>query len=173
MNLRNFRLHARLIEKDEEVFMPSDKLLEHLKSHNVKYETIKYSPVYTAQEIAAATHIPGKQLAKSVMLKIDGVMAMAVLPASFQINFKRLKEATGTKKIELANEQEFKALFPDCELGAMPPFGNLYGMDVYVDKNITKEVQIGFCSGMHGELIVMSYADFEDLVNPKVISYSN
>ncbi len=112
--------------------MPARKLKEFLDSHNIKYVTISHSPSYSAQEIAASAHIPGKELAKTVMVKINGKMAMAVLPASYKVEFDLLKEVASASKVELASEQEFKDMFPDCEIGAMPPFGNLYGMEVFV-----------------------------------------
>ena len=152
--------------------MPKDKLREYLDSHNVKYTVIEHSPVYTAQEIAASAHIPGKQLAKTVMIKADGQMVMAVLPASFRVNFERFKELTGSKKVKLSSEREFKELFPDCEPGAMPPFGNLYGMEVYAAENLAEEMEIAFCAGSHGELIRIAYKDFERLVKPKVLDFA-
>lgn len=152
--------------------MPKDKLREYLESQNVSYTVIKHSPVYTAQEIAASAHIPGKQLAKTVMVKIDGEMAMAVMPAPYRVNFKRFKEQTGANQVELASEQEFKDKFPDCEPGAMPPFGNLYGMEVYAAKNLAEEMEIAFCAGAHGELIRIAYKDFESLAKPKVIDFA-
>jgi len=152
--------------------MPVRKLREFLESHNIKYTTIQHWRVYTAQEIAASAHIPGKELAKTVIIKIDGKMAMAVLPASHGVDFDRLKEGTGASKVELAGEQEFKDLFPDCEIGAMPPFGNLYGMDVFVAESLSQEVEIASCAGSHSELIRFSYKDFERLVKPKVMKFS-
>lgn len=152
--------------------MPKDKLREYLESHEVQYTVIEHSPVYTAQEIAASAHIPGKQLAKTVMVKIDGEMAMAVMPAPYRVNFERFKEQTGANQVELASEQEFKDKFPDCEPGAMPPFGNLYGMEVYAAKNLAEEMEIAFCAGAHGELIRIAYKDFESLAKPKVIDFA-
>ncbi|MCK5315028.1 MAG: YbaK/EbsC family protein [Anaerolineales bacterium] len=152
--------------------MPKDKLREYLESHEVQYTVIEHSPVYTAQEIAASAHIPGKQLAKTVMVKIDGEMAMAVMPAPYRVNFERFKEQTGANQVELASEQEFKDKFPDCEPGAMPPFGNLYGMEVYAAKNLAEEMEIAFCAGAHGELIRITYKDFESLAKPKVLDFA-
>jgi len=104
--------------------MPVKQLKEFLDSKNIKYITISHSPAYTAQAIAASAHVSGKELAKTVMVKVDGKMAMAVLPASYQVDFDLITEAVGARKIELASEAEFKDLFPECEVGAMPPFGN-------------------------------------------------
>jgi len=147
--------------------MPVKKLKDFLDSNKVKYVTIKHSPAYTAPEIAGSAHIPGKELAKTVIIKVDGKMAMAVLPASQRVNFDLLKKITGASKIELASEQEFKDLFPECEVGAMPPFGNLYGMEVFVDESLSEDEEIAFNAGSHTELIRLAYKDFERLVKPK------
>lgn len=152
--------------------MPVKKLREFLDRYNIKYVTISHSQAFTAQQIAASAHIPGKELAKTVMVKLDGKMAMAVLPASFQVDFDLLKEATGAGRVELAEEEEFKFLFPQCEIGAMPPFGNLYDMDVYVAETLTEDKEIAFNAGSHTELIRMAYSDFERLVKPKVMAFS-
>lgn len=153
--------------------MPLRKLKEFLETHNIKYVTISHSQAFTAQEIAATTHIPGKQLAKTVMVKIDGTMAMAVLPASHRVDFDQLKKATGAKRVELATEQEFKDLFPECEIGAMPPFGNLYGMQVFVAEGLAEAEDIAFNAGSHTELIRISYKDFETHAKPKVTKFSS
>ncbi len=149
--------------------MPVTKLKEFLDRENVKYVSIRHSPAFTAQEIAASAHIPGKELAKTVIVKIDGQMAMVVLPASYRINFGLLAEALGAKKVELATEGEFRKLFADCELGAMPPFGNLYGMPVYVAEVLTDDEEIAFNAGSHIELMKLSYKDFDRLVQPRVV----
>ena len=152
--------------------MPAKKLKDFLNENNVKYVTMNHSTAYTAQEIAAAAHIPGKELAKTVMVKIDAKMAMAVLPASYKVDFNLLKEAAGASKVELATEQEFKDMFPECEVGAMPPFGNLWDMDVYAAKSLAEDEEIAFNAGSHTELIKLAYNDFERLVEPKVVKYS-
>jgi len=153
--------------------MPVKKLKEHLDSHRVKYVTIKHSSAYTAQEIAASAHIPGKELAKTVMVKMDGEMAMAVLPASHKVCFDLLKEAAGANAVELASEEEFEGRFADCEIGAMPPFGNLYGMEVFVADSLADDEEIAFNAGSHRELIKLAYKDFERLVAPKVVTFSS
>jgi Ala-tRNA(Pro) deacylase len=149
--------------------MPVQKLKEYLDSQGIKYVSIIHSPAYTAQEVAASAHIRGKAMAKTVMVKVDGKMAMVVLPASVKVNFALLKEVTGAHAVELASEQEFKDLFPECEPGAMPPFGNLYGMEVFVAEPLTHDVEIAFNAGSHTELIKLAYTDFENLVRPKVV----
>lgn len=143
-----------------------------MDKNKVKYVTISHSEAFTAQQVAASAHIPGQELAKTVMVKVDGKMAMAVLPASYQVDFSLLKETTGTDKVELASEEEFKGFFPGCDVGAMPPFGNLYDMDVYVAESLTEDEEIAFNAGSHTELIRMSYDDFERLVRPKVLRFS-
>ena len=148
--------------------MPVKKLREFLDSQQVKYVAINHSPAYTAQEIAASAHIRGKELAKTVMVTLDGKLAMAVLPASRKVGFDMLREAAGAENAQLASEQAFRDMFPGCEVGAMPPFGNLYGMDVYVSKLLAEDEEIAFNAGSHIELIRLSYKDFERLVKPKV-----
>lgn len=152
--------------------MPLQKLTEFLDSHGVKYLTINHSRAYTAQEIAASAHIPGKELAKTVMVKLDGRMAMAVLPASYRVDLDALKAAAGAQDAALATEAEFKDLFPECEVGAMPPFGNLWGLPVYVAETLAEDKEIAFNAGTHSQLVRMAYADFERLVKPTVANFS-
>jgi Ala-tRNA(Pro) deacylase len=152
--------------------MPVQKLKEFLDSNQVKYVRISHSPAITAQEIAAAAHIPGIELAKTVIAKLDGKMAMAVVPASHQVDFDELKKAAGVGDAELADEKEFKDRFPGCEVGAMPPFGNLFGMDVIVSDALADDEKIAFNAGSHSELIQLAYNDFERLVRPKLASFS-
>lgn len=149
--------------------MPSRKVKEFLDSQAVKYVKITHSPAYTAQEIAQSAHIHGKELAKTIIVFIEGRMAMAVLPATYAIDFDYFRKEIAAKKIELASEEQFKDKFPDCEVGAMPPFGNLYGMDVYVDKHLTEDKEIAFNAGSLSELVRMTYQDFEKLVKPRVV----
>lgn len=152
--------------------MPIKKLKAFLDENDVRYVIIKHSSAYTAQEIAAKAHVSGKELAKTVIIKIEGKMAMAVLPASYQLDFKLLKQLFGTQQVTLATEAEFKYFFPDCEVGAMPPFGNIYDMEVYVAESLAEDYQIAFNNGNHTELLKMSYEDFERLVQPKVFKIS-
>jgi Ala-tRNA(Pro) deacylase len=152
--------------------MPAQKLKKFLENHEVKYVSIRHSPAFTAQEIAATAHVPGKELAKAVMIIMDGQMAMAVLPASHQVNLKLLKEVAGAGELRLATEEEFKDEFPDCVVGAMPPFGNLYGMVVYAAEALREDKEIAFNAGSHGELIKLAYEDFEKLVKPKMGNFS-
>jgi Ala-tRNA(Pro) deacylase len=153
--------------------MPVQRLKEYLNSNNIKYVSIVHSEAFTAQKIAELTHISGKELAKSVIVKKDGQMAMAVLPASHKIDWDLLKMAAGAVRIELAEEKEFVNMFPDCEIGAMPPFGNLYGMEVFVEESLTRDREIAFNAGSHIELIKLSYEDYSRLVKPKVVKFSS
>ena len=152
--------------------MPIKKLKEFLDRENVKYISIKHSSAFTAQEIAASAHIPGKELVKTVMIKINGKMAMAILPASYKIDLKLLQEITGAENVRLAGEAEFKDKFPDCEVGAMPPFGNLYNMDVFAAQSLEDDDEITFNACSHTELIKLSFKDFKRLVNPKIVEFS-
>jgi len=153
--------------------MPVQKLKEFLDGNQVKYVTISHSKAYTAQEVAARAHVKGVELAKTVVVKIDGKMAMAVLPASFRMDFNLLREAAGGARVELAGEAEFRDRFPGCETGAMPPFGNLYGMEVFVAARLAQDEEIAFSAGTHTELVKLAYADFERLVKPTVIQLSS
>ncbi|HUI83803.1 MAG TPA: YbaK/EbsC family protein [Candidatus Binatia bacterium] len=153
--------------------MPLSKVKAFLDNQGAKYVAISHSRAYTAQGIAAISHIPGRELAKTVIVKLDGDLAMAVLPASYQVDMEALRKATGVGVAELATEHEFKRHFPDCETGAMPPFGNLYGIPVYVDETLAEDREIAFNAGSHYELIRMAYADFERLVKPEVMQFSS
>lgn len=152
--------------------MPATTLKQYLDNNHVKYVSITHSKAYTAQGIAAAAHVSGKELAKTVIITVDGRLAMAVLPASEQVNLDILKLALGAKKVDLASERQFRDMFPDCELGAMPPFGNLYGFPVYVDETLTRDYEIAFNAGTHLELIKLAYEDFNRLVQPIVLRFS-
>ena len=152
--------------------MACGKLKKYLDNNNVPYVTITHSQAFTAQQVAASAHIKGREMAKTVIIKINDKLAMAVLPATYHVDFQLLKEITGNENVVLAHESEFKELFEDCELGAMPPFGNLYNMEVFVAQSLTKEVEIAFNAGTHSELIRMGYSDFEKLVKPKILKFS-
>lgn len=152
--------------------MACTKLKEYLDKHGAPYITITHSQAFTAQQIAASVHIPGRNMVKTVMVVINGQMAMAVLPASFYVDFNLLKEITGEGNVRLASEMEFKDMFPDCEVGAMPPFGNLYNLDVYVARVLIDDDEIAFNAGTHTEVIQMTYRDFEKLVHPRVMKFA-
>ena len=148
--------------------MPARKLQDFLDERHVKYITMTHSPSYTAQEVAASAHVPGREMAKTVMVKLDGKIAMAVVSANDGVDFQMLKKVTHCNKAELASEEEFRDLFPDCEVGAMPPFGNLYGVTVCADRHLSEDREIAFNAGSHRELMRLSYRDFEELVHPTV-----
>ena len=152
--------------------MPAKRLKQYLDDNGVFYTTIDHSPAYTAQETAHVAHISGNDIAKTVIAKVDGEMVMIVLPASDMVVLDFLEDALGNKHVEMATEAEFRDRFPECEVGAMPPFGNLFGMEVFVSERLTQESEITFNAGTHTELIQMSYGDFEQLVKPRVIRLS-
>jgi len=152
--------------------MPIPRLIKYLDVQGVKYTKIEHSPAYTAAEIAAVAHVPGKELAKTVMVKIDGTISMVVLPSSHHIGLEALRHELKARKVQLATEGEFKDLFPECELGAMPPFGNLWDVPVYVASLLREDREIVFNAGTHRQLIRLAYADFERLVKPKVLEFA-
>jgi Ala-tRNA(Pro) deacylase len=145
--------------------MPIEKLRAFLDEHSVKYTSIRHSRAVTAQEIAELAHIPGKELAKTVMILIAGQIGMAVIPASHLVDFECLSDVAGVP-VELADEGDFVELFPNCDVGAMPPFGNLYDLPVYVSETLAEDDAIAFSAGSHAEVIQLKYADFQRLVNP-------
>jgi Ala-tRNA(Pro) deacylase len=149
-----------------------DRLTDYLDAHKLKYVLIQHSPAYTAREVAVSAHIPLREVAKTVVLTIDEKHILAVLPATEMVDLNLLRKALGTIAVRLTSESEFNALFPDCEVGAMPPFGNLFKMDVIVSESLAEEEEIAFNSGSHRDLIKMSYKDFERLVHPKVLPFS-
>lgn len=152
--------------------MPARKIKEFLDAKDVKYICIRHSKAYTAQEIAAKTRIPGREMAKSVILVIDGKHVMAVLPATHKVDFEGLKKHLGAKSVAMPTESRFIDLFPDCEAGAMPPFGNLYDMDTIVAESLADDEYIAFNAGSHTEVIQLLYKDFIKLVKPKVLKIS-
>ena len=152
--------------------MAVTKLKEFLDENKIRYVTITHSPAYTSQKTAASAHVPGKELAKTVIVRVDGQLAMAVLPGSYQVDFGMLKQAVGASKVELASEDDFRDTFSDCEVGAMPPFGNLYDMPVYVAEALAEDDEIAFNACSHTELIKMSYQDFSRLVKPTIVKFA-
>jgi Ala-tRNA(Pro) deacylase len=152
--------------------MIARKLKEYLDQNQVKYVTITHSPAYTAQEVAASAHVPGRDMAKTVIIHVGDRFAMAVLPANRKVVLHDLIELTGNEDVRFATEAEFASRFPDCEVGAMPPFGNLYGMDVYVAPALAAAERIAFNAGSHTEVIQMAYEDFARLVRPRVVSFT-
>ena len=149
----------------------SERLKAFLQASRVSYTTARHPVVYTAQEIAAAQHVSGRQLAKCVLVKTDGGPVLAVLPAVHLIDFKRLKSVVGVKSLSLAKEADIKERFPDVEVGAMSPFGNLYQVPVVVDKALGEAEEIVFNGGTHTDTITMRYRDFASLLKAKVGSF--
>ena len=147
------------------------KVADYLDTNHVRYIVITHSPAYTAQGIAALAHIPGKQMAKTVIVRANGKFMMAVLPASQHVDLRLLRSVLGTPDVHIAQESEFEALFPGCELGAMPPFGNLYDMPIYCETSLRDDRQIAFNAGSHRELIQMDFDDYLQLVKPRVATF--
>ena len=145
----------------------SKQLIDCLNQNNVQYEILHHSQAVTAQRIAEAEHIKGRHQAKVVMLKSGDQHLMVVLPADHHIDLEKIEKVIG-KSVSLDEENEFKSLFPDSAIGAMPPFGNLYGLPTYVEKHLAEQDYIVFEAGTHTEAIKMSYSDYEKIVNPKV-----
>jgi Ala-tRNA(Pro) deacylase len=145
-----------------------ERLQAYFREHNVSFETAAHSEAYTAQEVAAALHVSGHQLAKVVMVWAGDELTMAVVPASARVDLRQAAEALGVDKARLANEGEFAARFDDCKLGAMPPFGNLYDLPVVVDPTLAECDQIVFSAGTYTDSMKISYDDFERLVEPKM-----
>ncbi|HTN42684.1 MAG TPA: YbaK/EbsC family protein [Nitrospiria bacterium] len=136
------------------------------ETEKVPYRVIPHAEVYTAPELAASIHTSGRKVAKAVMVLADGRYVMAVLPAHRQLDLDRFSEVIGAAQVSLATEAVLEKLFPDCELGAIPPFGTLYEFRVFVDESLALEPEIFFQSGTHHEMIAMRYSDFERLVHP-------
>lgn len=142
-----------------------------LDSQHVPYQSFTHSRAYTAQGIAQAQHMSGKKLAKVVMVVAGDKMIMAVVPANHRVDLERLGQILGADSIRLATEEEFKGAFSECELGAMPPLGNIYHLDVWIDERLKSYPTISFNAGTHAEIIQMSFADFDRLVRPRVASF--
>lgn len=151
--------------------MPANKVREFLDSRGVKYVSIRHSPAFTAAEVAQSAHVSGRDFAKTIVVHTESGMAMVVLPASRRIVLADLREMLSAGHVRLASEAEFRDLFPDCEVGAMPPFGNLYGLPVYVAESLADEEEIAFNAGTHTDVIKMRYVDFEALVRPEVLAF--
>lgn len=148
-----------------------ERLEQYFQEKGVKYEVTSHPEVYTAQEVAAVEHVPGMFVAKVVIAAIDGKMTALVLPAPHRVDIPKLKAALGAKEVRLAREEEFRALFPDCEVGAMPPFANLYDVPVVVDRAMTEDPRIVFNAGTHRETMTVPFGDFQRLVQPAVAAF--
>lgn len=150
--------------------MLAPRFKEFLDSNGVEYTSIQHRPAYTAMETAESAHVLGQEMAKTVIVDLDGKLAMAVLPATKHVSLERLGRSTGVHHVDIAKEGEFRFDFPDCEVGAMPPFGNLFDMEVLVDPRLTLDKEIVFNAGSHAELIRMAYKDFQRIVHPKEVA---
>jgi Ala-tRNA(Pro) deacylase len=148
------------------------EVIKFLKKSGVKYEVTKHKPAFSAQEMAAVEHEPGKYVAKPVIVKADGKYVMCVLSACYKIDMRALKKQLGAKKVSLAEEKEMGKLFDDCDIGAEPPFGNLYDLPTIIDKALEKDDHITFQAGSHEKAIRMSMDDYRKLVNPQVLEFS-
>jgi Ala-tRNA(Pro) deacylase len=150
----------------------SQRIRDYLESNLASYELLHHPQAFTGQEVAHSLHVSGKRLAKTLVLKADGRLVMAVMPASHRLNLQELRAALEVGHLEMVPESELAKLFPDCDLGAVPPLGKLYGIDVCVDRAVADSEEIIFCAGTHEDCIRMKFSDFERLVVPRLGRFS-
>ena len=150
----------------------AQRLKSFLQDHDVEFEVLDYDEAYTAQEEAHAAHVPGRNWAKTVVVSADGDPMLAVLPATRRLDLEAFARTVGASRVELADEDRFAGLYPDCEPGAMPPFGHLYDQTTFVDEELRKDEYIAFHAGDHQTAVKMSYAAFEELEEPVVARIS-
>jgi Ala-tRNA(Pro) deacylase len=151
--------------------MVTPRLKELLDRNHVPYQSIPHAEAYDAQRTAEAAHVPGREFAKAVIVRADERLCMAVLPASDRVDLERLRRSLGARDLELADEDEIRETFPDCDIGALPPFGELYGMEVFVSPHLREDERIAFNAGSHDEALAMQYRDYERLVRPTVLAF--
>jgi Ala-tRNA(Pro) deacylase len=149
-----------------------DRLESYLRDNQVSFETHHHPTAFTAQEVAASEHTPGRMVVKVVMVLADGELIMLAMPAPYQADLGKVGEALGATEVRLAHEDEFASAFPDCEVGAMPPFANLYDLPVYVDEALAEDETIVVQAGTHTDTMRLEYADFERLVEPRVVGFA-
>jgi Ala-tRNA(Pro) deacylase len=150
------------------------RLEDYLRENKIPFEVQHHARAITAQEVAATEHVPGRMFAKTVIVMTGGEeMAMLALPAPYHVNPKKAAEALGAREVLLAEEERFADAFPDCEVGAMPPFGNLYDVPVFVDKTLAEDETIVFRAGTHTDTMSVNYSDFERLVAPTVVEFAD
>ncbi len=149
-----------------------ERLEAYLREHQVPFQVQQHTQSFTAQRIAESEHIPGKMVAKTVIVVADNKQIMFVLPASYRVDLDKVQAVLRAKEVRLAHEAEFVSAFPDCAVGTMPPFGNLYGLPVYVEKHLTEDETIVFPVGTYTETMSLKYADFERLVHPWVTVFA-
>lgn len=147
--------------------MKERKIIRALKQNHIPYDIVVHSQTFSSMKTAQATHTKGKEFAKPIMVNVDGKMMMAVLPANYSLDLKRIKESMGAKTVELATEAEFSPIFSDSVIGAMPPMGNLYGMEVIMDKDMIDDDEICFNACNHQEIIRMKFSDYRRMVHPR------
>jgi Ala-tRNA(Pro) deacylase len=148
------------------------RIRDYLDSQDVSYEQLHHAQAFTAQEVAHSLHLSGKRLAKAIVLDADGKLVMAVIPASHRLNLQELRAALEVNRLTMVPESELVKTFPDCELGAIPPFGGLYGVDVWVDRALTNSEEVVFCAGTHQDCVNMKYSDFAKLAKPRLGRFS-
>lgn len=157
--------------RDTGMTMPAQQLKQFLNQNEINYLIIQHSPAFTAQGIAEAAHVSGRYFAKTVMVSLDGRLALAAIPAVRQVDLPRLARAVGAKQAVLASESQFQDRFPGCELGAMPPFGNLFDMETYVSRDLSQAQEIAFNAGLQSEVMLLAWRDYLQLVKPKVLDF--
>jgi Ala-tRNA(Pro) deacylase len=158
--------------KEEVAMGAKERLEEYLRDEGVGFEEHQHPEAFTSQEVAAAEHVPGRMVAKVVVVMADGDLIMLVLPGHHHVDLNRASEAIG-RQVRLATEEEFAPAFPDCEPGAMPPFGNLYGLPVYADRELAANERIVFDAGTHTDTMSIPYVDYERLAQPTVADFSS
>ncbi len=146
-----------------------ERLEQYFRENEVPFRHVTHPPAFSAPEVAAAQHVPGKQVAKVVLAKADETLVMCVVPANKHVNFRLFAETLKVSEVRLAHEDEFSTRFADCELGAMPPFGNLYGIPVYLDVSLSDDPEIVFLAGTHTDSMRIRYPDYVRLVHPQIV----
>lgn len=152
--------------------MAKEKIEAYLRENGVEYEVQKHPLAYTSQRVAQSEHIPGKLVAKTVVVFADGEMALLALPAPLHVDMKKAATVLGVKEVRLASEDEFAGRFPDCEVGAVPPLGNLYGLPLYVDTALADDERIVFDAGTHTDTISVTYEDFARVAKPEIADFA-
>lgn len=150
----------------------SKKLKKYLDKEKIEYKTKNHDRVITAQEVAESIHVPGKELAKSIVIRDGDKYHLFVLPATKSVDFSQVRKLLNTHHVDLADEADFETMFSDCELGAMPPFGNIYGLETFVDQELKEDEDIAFNAGTHSDVILMHFSDFDSLVHPTYASFA-
>lgn len=151
--------------------MISARLKDLLERNKIPYQSIPHAVSYDAQRTAEAAHVRGHEFAKAVIFRADGRLGMAVLPASDQVDLELLRAGLGAQELMLAEQDEIREAFPDCDVGAMPPFGELYGVEVFVSPRLREDERIAFKGGSHDEAVAIRYSDYERLVQPTMMRF--